>query len=89
MVTKYGDLCRQFVSSDGKVHHTVVLNESYMDTFALVSVDNSTKEGTLNIVYKENKANNEKDDDDNIQIKPNNLINSINQINQINPINPI
>jgi len=58
MVTKYGDLCRQFVSSDGKVHHTVVLNESYMDTFALVSVDNSTKEGTLNIVYKENKANN-------------------------------
>ena len=38
-----GEFSRQFSSADGQVNHTVVLNESYLDTFALVSVDNFRK----------------------------------------------
>lgn len=49
--TKYADFCRQFSSTDGKVQHTVVLNEENLATFALLSVDSS--EGSLAIVHRE------------------------------------
>jgi len=51
MATKYSPHCRSFASEDGKVQHTVVLNEGDMGTFGLVSVDCS--EGSLAIVHKE------------------------------------
>ena len=38
-MNKYGDFGRQFSSEDGSVHHTVVLNQENMTTFALLSVD--------------------------------------------------
>merc|ERR1712218_684123 len=48
---KYGQLCRQFCSEDGKVQHTVVLNELDLSVFGLVSVDQ--REGSLAIVHKD------------------------------------
>jgi len=51
LMNKYGDFSRQFSSEDGSVHHTVVLNQENMATFALLSVDNV--EGSLAIVHRE------------------------------------
>jgi len=48
---KYGQLCRQFSSEDGKVQHTVVLNDQDLSVFGLVSVD--LREGSLAIVHKD------------------------------------
>jgi len=51
LMNKYGDFGRQFSSEDGSVHHTVVLNQENMTTFALLSVD--SQEGSLAIVHRE------------------------------------
>jgi len=51
LLVKYGPFCRQFSSQDGKVQHTVVLNECDMGTFGHVWVDST--EGSLAIVHKE------------------------------------
>ena len=63
---KYMQHCRQFSSEDGQVssssmtfqvlinvqvHHTVVLHETNLSMFALLSVD--SEEGTLAIVHRE------------------------------------
>lgn len=48
---KYGQFCRQFSSEDGQVQHTVVLHETNLSMFALLSVDR--EEGNLAIVHRE------------------------------------
>jgi len=51
--TKYAANCRQFASADGQIQHTAILTPGSLGSFALVSVDFSTKEGSLAIVYRE------------------------------------
>jgi len=51
--TKYVANCRQFASADGQIQHTAILTPGSLGSFALVSVDFSTKEGSLAIVYRE------------------------------------
>jgi len=60
VASKYGATnCRQFVSADSQIQHTAILTEGSRAAFALVSVDFSTKEGSLAIVYREDQSSNQ------------------------------